>query len=987
MSPRPITSPEITLLGSEGQGSLLKLAFAHPKTILAARINQAFLSRDKITSVMFDTVTAGSYTNIVPGMTVWIGSAPGKCDVGICRVRTTATSNRIYIGETSEVYFTDNQYITVINEYGIWAKHLAIAPDKTALMDLSIAYTNQHSVMLPVVVMGPHAVIKIVEGIASLPRSASDSWYINSDGDIDHGLSYLWSCPDASTIMGSTTANATFLFDTVGTFTISCRVTASGSLYAYGYRNVVVYDDEHPLVSNFVAEDIQGSKSDGGWQFNVTMYDNVSSDLVANRVLVMLVAEEEWYGEAQANLNVLPGNNNVIALGWIDGATINYDIEKGNVGFSVRGPQFWLKQETCFPLGIEDTTGTATAWTNIHNMTVDKMLWHQFVWRSTLALCLDCTVTYDQKFAAGFVAEIGSIWQQIVTVAESSIFATPLFDRYGRLFVEVDPQYVPNSSRTSIPVVMTIDDSNLVSSVKVTKTILPSVAKVFLSGIIYYAGIAYSLFSLAPGHIFKRIGNIITFDKLLLSDQTSANELTGMALAKKNNPYPSIPVSLAQNNRMFDICPVQYVDLVLSADDTPLGEGINSHAIPNDVKFVFDGGTGNLHTELVLEVATIYTPGITGDLPPTSPPIVTPPFPRIHVRPPFPRPPTPPGGGGAAVYALSVDFGLFYTESFGSATPSWFAKNTGGPGDTTKVTQMDIDTHTRQVYVAGTDGLWGGPLGDEYMIGIIDQIWLDREFPTGGLDSSIHAHIGAFGINSSAGGVSMIAIGTGYESTRKAYIYFGNPSALIRKAELHWEWIDNWFCGQITYSAGAWLLTCPGFIDRNTWAKLNSDGSTVLASAHFASPYAGTWHIRAGATNNVYTRIGGDLGYSTNDNITVTSLGFNADITTPSGLNSICACSDNGANLLAHRVHGTFERSSDYGVTWEVLTDVPTGVIWGAVANMHDPDKWVIAGVTSTYLPAIYYSNDFGETWSSKTGNLGDLIPVCNNFHKLMAVV
>jgi hypothetical protein len=71
------TTPELNALRGDQQWSRLFLAgMENPPVVFACQVNQVFSTHDKVAQVAFDNVTAGVYTDVLPGMTVWIGDAP-----------------------------------------------------------------------------------------------------------------------------------------------------------------------------------------------------------------------------------------------------------------------------------------------------------------------------------------------------------------------------------------------------------------------------------------------------------------------------------------------------------------------------------------------------------------------------------------------------------------------------------------------------------------------------------------------------------------------------------------------------------------------------------------------------------------------------------------------------------------------------------------------------------------------------------------------
>ena len=115
IGPRAITEGERTLLRSKQQAVQLFALVDTPPAIFKARVNQNFGGKyDQIVQVTYDTVTLGAYGDIENDMTLLIGSAEGLADRGMARIRKAPTSSILYIGETSEIEFQDNDYLTVV---------------------------------------------------------------------------------------------------------------------------------------------------------------------------------------------------------------------------------------------------------------------------------------------------------------------------------------------------------------------------------------------------------------------------------------------------------------------------------------------------------------------------------------------------------------------------------------------------------------------------------------------------------------------------------------------------------------------------------------------------------------------------------------------------------------------------------------------------------------------------------------------------------
>jgi hypothetical protein len=271
---RAITANELVKLRRDGQHSRLYLAIHQPAVIFRAQVNQTFSTTDKVIEITYDGAD-GDYTDILVGQTVWIGTSEGGLDRGRARIRKTPTDTIIYIGETSEIAWEEDLYLTVVDEFGLWPKHLYIATDGTVYMDQDVAYTDQHTDQDPVPVMGPPAV-KYYQGTlggantVTLDFDAGDSWVLAGAAI----TGYSWAAPLAASIVDGNTSTPEITYDAPGTYRVACTVTADNGKSTTGYRAVMIYDDTQAPITAFELLDCGGSADRGGWDFGVRMSDD-----------------------------------------------------------------------------------------------------------------------------------------------------------------------------------------------------------------------------------------------------------------------------------------------------------------------------------------------------------------------------------------------------------------------------------------------------------------------------------------------------------------------------------------------------------------------------------------------------------------------------------------------------------------------------------------------------------------------------------------
>lgn len=596
MTARAITAGELVKLRSENQFSELFLAIHKPSVIYSARVNQPIFE-NPTAQITYDG-GSGTLASVKSGMTLYVGSSAGAYNKGMVRIRKTPSSTIFYIGETAEIDFEDDDYLTVVNEFGIWSRHVAIS-GTIPLMDTDVLYSDQHTDLDPVPVLGPPAVLWLTGATVNFSPSASSSWVLGSTIS-----SYLWVATGASATANLDTATPTITYNAVGQYRVDCTVTAANGKTTTGYRMVFVYSSASMPITQFELQNCSGELESGGWQFSVKLYDQVSIADVRERALVVLFAKDHYNG-VQESLGAVTGYENIIATGWIKQEDFEVSSEFSTVNFTVYGPQQWLKEIPGYPVGMEYVASGADAWTDMDDLTVDRGLWHLLHWRSTVSICMDFTLSGDTSLAPAMEAPTGSIWDQLVTMAKETILASPACNRYGQLFVKIEVPYMAEADRASLPTVMEVLSSDWRDTLNIHREPTPRVSMVETSGISFDGTTATPLFSRAPGNVLSRYGAFITNSRLLLASQSACNDLTADIYAHENNEYPNIDFSLGSNNRFIDIVPRQR--LTISIGKLTIPRGIiwtNKKLLPLRISYEHDTKTGILTTNIETKAET-----------------------------------------------------------------------------------------------------------------------------------------------------------------------------------------------------------------------------------------------------------------------------------------------------------------------------------------------------------------------------------------------
>jgi len=575
------------------------LAIHVPAVVYSAQVNQSFDSLDNVNYLEYDGGT-GTLADVLAGMTCYVGTSAGARDKGVVRVRKAPTATRLYIGATSDILFADDDYLTVVDDFGLWGKE--VQQDGAIIrMDTELTFTSRGAQCLiraaPMV-----AIIKRVAGTATFtpPSPALSECY---DGATI--ASWEYDAPGASATYNMTAGDgsAYWEYDTAGQYRWSLTITDSEGRTRTTHRWVFV----DPTSPDFSIS--TNPSTDGGWSFGITMYDNAGVSEIVDRAMVTLYTVAEYFGGVEATIGKLAGYENIVCTGWIDGESIVRDSQQGTVTFSVYGALHWMQKIRASAMALENTTSTPTTWAQIENMTADKAMARILLDTSTAADIMDCFLTGDETLIDLLAQPAGSLYAQLEAAGANTIFTTARVNSLGQLFVEVDPQMMTSTQKAALITVMTITTADYETPLDIDRLTSGSQAMVELQCNSYDGVTVYPVYSRAPGNIGKRFGEFANPTNYYAADQDECNRRAGCLLAIANPQYTPLTVVLAHQNRLIDIAPAQYCQISIAAGDTIRGVVLtNQKLIPRRVTLNIQGGY--YKTECEFELASSPTDGI-----------------------------------------------------------------------------------------------------------------------------------------------------------------------------------------------------------------------------------------------------------------------------------------------------------------------------------------------------------------------------------------
>jgi len=603
---------------------------------------------------------SGTLGDCLADMTLLIGSSAGAMDKGVARLRKAPVAGIFYIGADPSLQVETGDYLTVIDDFELFAKH-----SFGALLDVEQVYSDQFDDFTPLPWFnGRVAVIKAGETITF---DASRSWAPGAVVD-----TFAWDFTGATSYDGEDTATPEATYETSGRYRVALTVTADAKSYT-GYGYVYVLGELLSAETDALIDDPE-SDSLAGAVCKVEMLDRPTIRDGARAV----VFSRDWYEGVEQSFGPVAGRENILIDGRILGETILRNPRSDTVEFEIGGPIQVLAQTACLSVGVVDTSlptddgATLPAWSKMSGLTVRKMLAHLAVNLSTIARTTDFWVEDWEGWACPKLSGEGEdLYQLIRSIAERAALNVTA-DRCGRMFVERDAQLYPLDDRTAdIPVVMTLTDADWEDELNIVRRQIGEVSLAEAEGEIFAGGILTKVGGRSPGNQPSRYGRSESLDELYVPSQAAVLELAGLLAGAMNAEIAAITLRMVHNNRLMDVAPRQFVNVTV--------DGEVLRCIPRNVTSRREDGTGRRYTELELEPEGGQWPAVAIEYPGEEDPPVEPPT-EPPSDPPMPpdEPPTPPEIGDAdAVVVTSDDVRI--TGDLDEASPTWTSIISGGP--------------------------------------------------------------------------------------------------------------------------------------------------------------------------------------------------------------------------------------------------------------------------------------------------------------------
>lgn len=655
---------------------IVRLYIHAPAVMLAARVNQA-AAVYPLAEITFDGVTTGAFGNVQPGMTLLLGTAAGRDDLGRQYIRKAATSNTLYVGRSSngthdgELSVADNAYITVLWEYRVWARAPRIDPDGTVYKDHDLEVEDNTVDPPPVANAGPGFAGTVDAGgtlIGTFPPGANTSFATAPGASI---TTYLWTLNAGASFAGGSLASDSQvdIEFTPGFHWVALTVTDSNGKTHKARAPVYARDPAaDTTIHNFTIETHRITKA--GQQLSVKVLENIPAATYPDGALVML-----WEAEPTAP----DDRSHMLFIGW-------HDTDPAQI---VAGRTATLKDTT---LNCVDVAGrlnklpgfpqtvtskdTPTKWIHMADPNMDLYLHYLIHWHSTALELADWqwTGTGADYQAVEFSSDGESLWAQVSRRARMFVPNYELTcNTLGQLATLVDPMLQAYADRTAT-IQITLDETDY-SEIRFTHQRPPPYHWQRGNAVLSSPTEIVGIYCIAPGSAPGQGEGNLEQNYQLAKSQEDLNITEGHRYERANAPDGHYMITLAAGDRLgLEPANMTWVSLTIGATTAAQrGQAFTAaRGLLHEISIRYQQTrTGLVKTvDLEWEKETIGLPAVIDTVIVTDTDI---PAPEFDVPLPgdsyyWPTPPTPTGMG--TVYIMTSEK-LWRTRDFSAGSPVW----------------------------------------------------------------------------------------------------------------------------------------------------------------------------------------------------------------------------------------------------------------------------------------------------------------------------
>jgi len=562
-----------------------------PKVVMRARVNEQYPDTYPRETINFDTVTLGDISLLRESMTVLLGSAPDKDDYGMVRYRymdDLYPTSEMHVSRYSEgtgigqIDLVDDSYITVIEDYRVWAK-IPYMAGAAMWKDYDIGSYLNNGLPAPVPNGGPGTAGDIDPGTGRLEiafDAQSFAFDLAFSPPVSNPQNYIWEIPgNANMVSGSLTSptfTARFL---PGFYYVYLTVHNEGLNHAETQKIPIFVRDPENDLSLMQFNVVSHNHDQIGQELTVELYSSLDRDLYYDGFLMMMWDDEIPYSPSSRNHMQFIGWHQAdeVTIAAEDTATLDttrlifYDVGKRLTTL----PGFTMVME------YVDVTGSDWSQTNFSNLLY--YIWFILHFHSTVLEVADFFDHVHNLANYEFVV-IGSDKQNLsAQVQEVAAIASPDYrmacNRQGQLKMIPDNNLQRVSARPTT-VMDTLTDSNW-TNVNWGYSHNPRIGqiqtKAFTSRntyIIVGELEEIEIIACVAGEEYGQGEQLLESGKRIATNQTVLNEVEGNRFAKLNAKFAPFEITVPWELLERDVDPAEakWLNLTIADVNHPIRE-------------------------------------------------------------------------------------------------------------------------------------------------------------------------------------------------------------------------------------------------------------------------------------------------------------------------------------------------------------------------------------------------------------------------------
>jgi hypothetical protein len=654
-----------------------------PPAVFKARVDMASWTLP-LTSITFDTVTLGAFTDATAGLTLLVGSTEGADDLGRIRLRKDSTADTLYPGEVSqgarhgELNIANNAYLTVLD----WRIPFVFAPyidpaTEIIYKDYDLAVNGggrDYASEFGPIANGGCAKADNIDpdtALATFEFDADNSLYV-TPGSVK--ASVTWDVIDGAITVGNANSDQITATFPEGRRYVTLTVEDDdGNTHTHYILTAACNPDGSTLrpILNFEITDHRLAVEGG--ELAAVIYEDIDPADYPEGAQVIYY-EHEYYDGAKGSLAGPSGDEHIKFVGWLDGemesptATL-HGIENG-VELRAVSTAGRMRQMNLFPQRVDDSD-SPTKWTQMLDLTPQRFMLYLLRWHSNICDIANVQLDGYGSSYEGIETKESTLYDQIDEIAQE-VAQRFTCDQRGTLRIVDNPLLLDSGDRTAT-VIVALTEADI-SEDTLERVWMPREYWIDASGITVGESQA-SKYSRAPGDAPGQGAIRSAFDKQLVADQTDLNARVGHEYARRNMPWEPLRLQMAHaGDAGIDPALMEWIEVTTTASTNKRQRALtDQRCLPQEVQIEHSNdGRGVKEVEYTAFIETVGTPGATY-VPPTDPQLKLPAyqFPQFELYVPTWELPTPAGvafTSAPAMYAATLS-GVYRNRD--SSSISW----------------------------------------------------------------------------------------------------------------------------------------------------------------------------------------------------------------------------------------------------------------------------------------------------------------------------